>query len=100
MSHGHPVPPRSDFDTFPVQLKDWSGRNLPELSDGGKGIMKSDNNMRRDYQNNGTRAQVDLFIVYYGPQQSGDALHSPRNCLPGAGWDQVSSGVVQISNPA
>lgn len=100
MSHGHAVPPRSDFDTFPVQLNDWSGRNLPELSDGVKGVLKADNYLLRDYHNNGTGAQVDLFIVYYGSQQSGDALHSPKNCLPGAGWEPVSSGVVQISNSA
>lgn len=100
VAHGHPVPPRSDFDTFPSQVNDWSGRNLPELSDGVKGVLKADNYLLRDYHNNGTGAQVDLFIAYYSSQRSGDALHSPKNCLPGAGWEPVSSGVVQISNLA
>jgi EpsI family protein len=100
IAHGHPVPPRSDFDTFPTQVDDWSGRNLPELSAGVKGVLAADNYLLRGYRNDVTGAQVDLFIVYYSSQRSGDALHSPKNCLPGAGWEPVSSGVVQISNPA
>jgi EpsI family protein len=44
-------------------------------------------------------AEVELFVVYYSAQRSGDALHSPRNCLPGAGWEPVSSGFLEISNP-
>ena len=33
---------------------------------------------------------------YYGSQRQGDTIHSPLNCLPGAGWEPVSEGRLQI----
>jgi EpsI family protein len=34
---------------------------------------------------------VGLYIAYYGSQRQGESIHSPQNCLPGAGWEPVSS---------
>jgi EpsI family protein len=36
----------------------------------------------------GTRQSVpiSLFIGYFASQRTGQAIHSPQNCLPGAGW--------------
>lgn len=31
------------------------------------------------------------FVSYYERQTQGKTIHSPRNCLPGAGWEVVSS---------
>ena len=100
LDHSHPVPARADFDLFPTQLGDWSGKDLSDFSPGTKRVLAADNYLFRDYRNNVTGAQVDLFIVYYRSQRSGDALHSPKNCLPGAGWNPVSSEIVRIPNPA
>lgn len=99
MPHGHPVPPRNDFATFPTHIADWSGRNLPDLTAAEKRVLAADNYLLRDYHGNANGAEVALFIAYYRSQRSGDALHSPKNCLPGAGWEPIYSGVVRISNP-
>jgi EpsI family protein len=29
---------------------------------------------------------ISLFIGYFATQRSGQSIHSPQNCLPGAGW--------------
>src|ERR1700693_3314252 len=100
LSHGHPVSAPAELATFPEQLDGWSGRNLPEIDDSVKKVLRADDYLLRDYRSDAGSAPVGLFIVYYSSQRSGDALHSPKNCLPGAGWEPVSSGVVQISNPA
>jgi EpsI family protein len=39
---------------------------------------------------------VELYIGYYKDQRSGDKIHSPKNCLPGSGWDPVHATRVQI----
>jgi EpsI family protein len=96
ISHGHPVPVRSDFEAFPIQLGEWSGKDLPDLDEKTKEVLRADNYLLRDYRNNSASTQVDLFIVYYRSQRSGDALHSPKNCLPGAGWEPISSGTIRI----
>jgi len=54
----------------------------------------------RVYQNQ-QQAQpyVDLYIAYFPTQRAGDTIHSPKNCLPGAGWTPVESSRVMLSLP-
>jgi EpsI family protein len=33
-----------------------------------------------------------LYVGYYDRQTQGRTIHSPKNCLPGAGWEPVASG--------
>jgi EpsI family protein len=97
--HGHTVPPRRDFDTFPLQVNDWSGKDNstdPKVLE----VLAADNFLSRDYQNNSTGKHIDFSIVYYSVQRSGDAIHDPQNCLQGAGWEPVSMHAVQIPNPS
>jgi EpsI family protein len=39
---------------------------------------------------------VSLFIGYFPTQRSGQSIHSPQNCLPGAGWAFLSSKVINL----
>jgi EpsI family protein len=32
-----------------------------------------------------------VYVGYYEKQQQGKTIHSPKNCLPGAGWEAVSA---------
>jgi EpsI family protein len=41
---------------------------------------------------------VALFIAYFPTQRTGQSIHSPQNCLPGAGWVFDSSGVTAITD--
>jgi EpsI family protein len=36
------------------------------------------------------------FVSYYARQTQGQTIHSPRNCLPGAGWEVLTQGVEQV----
>jgi len=40
---------------------------------------------------------IQLYIGFYATQRSGDTIHSPKNCLPGAGWDPIRSGYAMVS---
>ena len=37
-----------------------------------------------------------LYVGYYKYQEQGHTIHSPRNCLPGAGWEAVESAELAI----
>jgi len=50
--------------------------------------------------NPGDRAAIDLFIGYFPTQRTGQSIHSPQNCLPGAGWTFESSGVTDLKDAA
>jgi EpsI family protein len=42
---------------------------------------------------------VSLFIGYFPTQRTGQAIHSPQNCLPGAGWTFESERTIYIPGP-
>jgi EpsI family protein len=46
----------------------------------------------------GSAPPIELYIGYYKDQRSGDRIHSPKNCLPGSGWEPVHSTRVQIGS--
>jgi EpsI family protein len=42
---------------------------------------------------------IGLYIGYFPTQRTGQSIHSPQNCLPGAGWTFQSSGVTDLIGP-
>ncbi len=36
------------------------------------------------------------FVSYYERQTQGKTIHSPRNCLPGAGWEVMSAATQDV----
>jgi EpsI family protein len=100
MSHTQSAPPAVNLAVFPTQLAEWSGRDLPDMTANEKRALAADSNLLREYHRYTDDASVVLFVAYYGSQRSGDAIHSPKNCLPGAGWTPVFSEVVRVQNPS
>jgi EpsI family protein len=41
---------------------------------------------------------IGLFIGYFPTQRTGQSIHSPQNCLPGAGWTFQSKGVTVLTD--
>ncbi len=40
--------------------------------------------------------QAGLFVAYYAEQRSGESMHSPKQCLPGGGWEIWRYGSVTV----
>jgi EpsI family protein len=55
--------------------------------------------IRRNYALDDGR-EFSLYVGYYDEQRQGKTIHSPRNCLPGAGWDPVGRSVVHAETAA
>jgi EpsI family protein len=43
--------------------------------------------------------EFSVYVGYYDEQRQGKSIHSPRNCLPGSGWDPVGQSVVTVPTP-
>ena len=43
-----------------------------------------------------SRLAVAVTVWFYGAPVKGKRIHSPRNCLPGAGWEILSSSRVPL----
>jgi exosortase D (VPLPA-CTERM-specific) len=91
-------PARESFDEFPMHLGDWRGRREsldPVYSD----ALKLDDYLLADYVDS-SQNSVNLYIAYYKSQRKGEAVHSPRSCLPGAGWQIRDFGQRTLSDVA
>jgi exosortase D (VPLPA-CTERM-specific) len=84
-----PATVRESFITFPRQIGEWSGREgqlEPEVID----ALKATDYYVGDFSEAGNRSAVNFFVAYYDSLNKGGAIHSPRVCLPGAGWEFAS----------
>jgi EpsI family protein len=88
---------RTTFDTFPMHLGPWKAIVDPPLEEDILKVLGVDDYLSRIYYKP-DGAAVGLYIGFYGSQRQGDTIHSPLNCLPGAGWEPVSEGRLQIAN--
>jgi EpsI family protein len=94
VSHGEPVPLRRPLGQLPVAIDGWLGQDAPLERRIVTALGVSDY-VNRAYLNSGGQP-VDLYIGYYQSQRTGETIHSPKNCLPGAGWEPVRAGHLTI----
>jgi EpsI family protein len=96
---GEVIAPHEPLASFPGTLGPWTGTDVPIAPDALE-VLGSGDFLLRVYQNAAVRQPyVDLFIAYFASQRTGDTIHSPKHCLPGAGWFPVESRRVTISLP-
>jgi exosortase D (VPLPA-CTERM-specific) len=94
------IPKRASLATFPLQISGWNGH--PETMERVyQDALQFDDYLLADYQD-GDASPVNLYIAYYNSQRKGEAVHSPRSCLPGGGWqfrdfDQRTLNGVKIN---
>jgi EpsI family protein len=94
VSHGEPVPLRQPLGYLPTAMDGWQGRDDPLEARIVSALGVSDY-INRAYM--GSDGQpVGLYVSYYRSQRSGETVHSPKNCLPGAGWEAVRAGRLRI----
>jgi EpsI family protein len=77
-------PARTSFIDFPMELGSWRGHS-ESLERIYTDQLKLDDYLLADY-NDGAGVPVNLYMAYYNSQRKGEAVHSPRSCLPGGGW--------------
>jgi EpsI family protein len=92
------LPPRAPLSKVPVRLAQWQGYDEPRFSDEILATLGVDEYLNRTYYSD-TDLPVSVYIGYYASQRQGDTIHSPMNCLPGAGWQPVATRRVRLAIP-
>jgi EpsI family protein len=88
------VPARVSLKLFPMTVGDWRGQDQPEFSPEILAVLGADEYLNRAYVS--AAGRIGLYVGFYESQRQGDTIHSPMNCLPGAGWQPVSSDYIEI----
>ena len=91
------IPLRLPFSDLPLSLGEWRGHSQPPLDEEVLAVLGVDDYTTRDYVRR--EGSVGLFVGYWESQKQGDTIHSPQNCLPGAGWAPVSRRDLTFPDP-
>jgi EpsI family protein len=92
------LPQREDLASFPKQVGAWVGRDT-ELQPGVVEILGPGEFLARIYTRAPKEPYIDLFTAYFPTQRTGNTIHSPQNCLPGAGWTPREGSRFPLSRP-
>ncbi|HMF74471.1 MAG TPA: EpsI family protein [Bryobacteraceae bacterium] len=91
------VPMRQPLAGLSLDQTAWKNVQEMQIDQETLDVLKADDILSRVYQNRTNGQVATLFIAYFETQRTGKAPHSPKNCLPGAGFVPSQSGVADIS---
>jgi EpsI family protein len=78
------------LDRIDAHISGWTFLSDQELPAGTLRQLKCTSYLSRTYQKGPGQKrpeQLGLFIAFYAQQRAGESMHSPKHCLPGAGWE-------------
>ena len=82
------------LESIPRQLGDWAGSSDRHLDAATEAVLKATAYLSRNYRREDQ--QLDFFTAFYALQEAGETMHSPRNCLPGSGWEVWRHQTVDV----
>jgi EpsI family protein len=107
LSLTEPVSSDPKLSSVPMVLADRWTAETDELPARQLEILRASEVLLRHYRpleppavaTSGGQLPVSLFVAYYESQRTGATYHSPRHCLPGAGWQITSLNRVTVPSP-
>jgi EpsI family protein len=96
------VPHSEALSEMPRSFGPWTAQDIP-LTDDTLAVLGKGDFLNRVYTadpqaGSAATPPVSLFIGYFASQRTGQTMHSPQNCLPGAGWTFDSQKYATIQD--
>jgi EpsI family protein len=85
-------------EAIPLEIAGAAGRDI-RLSDAEVRVAGVTDYLMRSYVPADTTSGetgFSVYVGYYDSQMQGKTIHSPKNCLPGAGWEALASTKVHL----
>lgn len=83
------------LNTIPSQLGAWTSTEDRVLDEATLRVLKPTSYLSRMYRRDDLG--LDFFTAFYALQEAGETMHSPRNCLPGSGWEVWRHTTVDLN---
>lgn len=96
-SRSEPAPGREPLSQIPGRIQSWQGTDQsidPETLS----VLGAGDFLSRLYVNDLGGPPLSLFVGYFPTQRTGVTIHSPKHCLPGAGWYFESSQYLLLND--
>jgi EpsI family protein len=88
-------PPGEPLSQLPSVVESWVGSDQ-QISQETLDVLGAGDFLSRVYSRGPQTPPISLFIGYFPSQRTGQTIHSPKHCLPGAGWVFESSNYVDL----
>lgn len=92
------VAPIAPLATFPERVGAWRMMREDPVEKEVEDVLRADDTLNRVYFDPAL-GQAGLWVAYFKTQRYGQSPHSPKNCLPGAGWEPIDDSKMSIRVP-
>jgi EpsI family protein len=90
-------PPSEPLSQLPAMIAGWMGSDQ-DIDQETRDVLGAGDFLSRVYTQPAQKAPIGLFLGYFPTQRTGQTIHSPKHCLPGAGWIFESSNYVDLTD--
>ncbi|MEZ4588516.1 MAG: EpsI family protein [Gemmatimonadales bacterium] len=87
---------QAPLTTLPRELGGYTGEDLPIPDDQAR-VAAASSSLLRLYTRDS--ANFSVYVGFYARQRQGQTIHSPKNCLPGSGWEPLASRREVVPTP-
>jgi EpsI family protein len=82
------------LETISRRIAGFEATDNPPIPDDVLQQLRPTSYLSRRYRKG--RMATELLIAFYARQRAGESMHSPKHCLPGAGWEIWQHETVEI----
>ena len=93
-NHSEIIKPNKPFETFPMNVGEWNG-STSKFDQKVYDILGVEDSILASYQDN-EGDSIQLYVGFYQSQKEGDLIHSPKNCMPGSGWNILKTSIETV----
>jgi EpsI family protein len=98
-SRSEVIPSVAPLSRFPLVTGGWTMQAQYPMEKEVEDVLKADDTLNRVYLSPDRTAGASLFIAFFKTQRYGQSPHSPKNCLPGAGWQANDDRQLSLAVP-
>lgn len=89
------VPDRNDLASLPYQLEAWNS-DIQQVDDATLEVLGADDFLITNLVSP-ENEHFNLYIAYLNMQRHGHSWHSPRQCIPGGGWQIAEHDIRPVT---
>ena len=90
------VPVNQSLSLFPQQMGDWTMTGQARFDERVLAVLLPTDYLSRSYENS-RGEKLSLYIGYHDGGPNSGPIHSPKQCLPGSGWNRLDDEARQLN---
>ena len=97
INYSEDIEPVKPLSTFPIQIGEWKGTE-GKFDQKIYDVLGVNDSFLGNYHTPEGR-YVQLYVGFYQSQREGELIHSPKNCMPGGGWNITDTSIEKLEIP-